>query len=206
MSMTFFNQYPFLRGFNDNAPHHWQPNMTDWYDPIIMYGMCVAYGFKNILEIGQAEGYTSWYLANAAKHFGGTYLGIDIQDTWNRPHEPFGYSLKRYFEGEMVPARFICSDTMLMKEIPSYRDGGLDIIDLAFIDGRHETPYIMHEVYDLILPKIRKEGWGFICLDDIIDQGAQEAWSLIKKDKQFEHLTMHPNGGFGILRVKNGAD
>jgi predicted O-methyltransferase YrrM len=157
---------------------------------------------KQILEIGQAEGYTSYYLATAAKENNGTYLAIDIVDTWNRPHEPFGYSLKRAFEGECLPARFLKADTKQMDKLPDFKDGGLDSIDLAFIDGEHKTDTILHEVYDLILPKLRKDGWGFIMFDDVIDMGAEGAWEVICKDKQFESLTIHPNGGFGMTRLK----
>lgn len=198
--MNFFNG--FLEGFNKNLPHHWQPNCTCWYNVLFMYPLIHIYNLKNILEIGQAEGYSSYYLAMAAKENGGHYLAIDIENTWNRPHEPFGYSLQRAFDGECLPARFIQSDTKLLKGIPDYSDGGLDHIDFAYVDGEHKTETILHEVYDLILPKIRKDGFGFICLDDVIDQGAEGAWAIISKDPRFEHLTFLPNGGFGILRLK----
>lgn len=198
--MTFFKG--FLEGYNKNHPALWQPNTTCWGNILIMYPMCHIYGFKNILEIGQAEGYSSWYLAHAAKENHGTFLAIDIVDTWGRPHEPFGYSLKRYFEGEMLPCRFIQADTKQMKEIPDYAHGGLDLIDFCYIDGEHKTDTILHEVYDLIMPKMRKDGFGFLCFDDVIDMGAEGAWEVLCKDPQFEHLTLHPNGGFGILRLK----
>lgn len=199
--INFFTRHRFLKSFNEHMPHMWQPNCTDVYHPPFVYFLAAYYGFKNILEIGQAEGYGSYYLAVAAMENGGTFLAIDIQDTWERPHEPFGYSLKRYFEGEMLPARFIQADTKLMGSIPNHADGGLDVIDLAYIDGEHKTETILHEVYDLILPKTRGGGWSYICLDDVVDQGAQDAWSVLKKDPRFECLGFHPNGGFGIARV-----
>lgn len=200
--INFFSRYRFLKGFNEHMPHFWQPNCTDVFHPPIIYMVCCLYGFKNILEIGQAEGYGSWYLATAAMENGGKFLAIDIVDTWNRPHEPFGYSLKRYMEGEMMPVRFIQADTKELKEIPSENDGGLDTIDICYIDGEHKTNTILHEVYDLILPKMKKDGFRYICFDDVIDQGAQDAWAIIQKDPQFETLTFLPNGGFGMARVK----
>lgn len=199
---NFFNKHQFLKSFNEHMPHFWQPNCTDVYHPPMIYMICCLYGFKNILEIGQAEGYGSWYLAKAAQENGGTFLAIDIEDTWNRPHEPFGYSLKRFMEGEMLPCHFIQADTKDLVSIPDKKDGGLDTIDICYIDGEHTTEAIMHEVYDLILPKMQKDGFRYICLDDVIDQGAQGAWKNMQADPQFECLTFLPNGGFGIARVK----
>ena len=199
--LTYFKS--FLEGYNRNAPHHWQPNCTDWYVPTLMYPLLHLNGFRNILEIGQAEGYSSYYLATAAKENKGTFLAIDICDTYNRPHEPYGYSLKRFFEGEELPARFIQADTKQMESIPSYADGGLDIIDFAFIDGEHTTEAVLHEVENLILPKMRKDGMGYICFDDVFDMGAEGAWAVFcSQPERFECLTIFPNGGFGIMRVK----
>lgn len=200
MSMTFFKG--FLRGFNDHLPHFWQPNCTNWYEVLFIYPFLKVNNCRHILEIGQAEGYTSYYMATAAKENNGTYLAIDICDTYNRPIEPFGYSLRRYFEGEELPARFIQSDTKQMDKIPDFASGGLDQIDFAFIDGEHKTDTIIHEVYELILPKLRKDGWGYIFFDDVFDMGAEGAWAIIQKDSRFESLTMFPNGGFGLTRYK----
>lgn len=193
----------FLEGYNNNHPALWEPNCTCWGNPLIMYPIIHVCGLKNILEIGQAEGYSSYYLATAAKENGGTFLAIDIEDTWNRPREPFGYGLKRFFEGQMLPARFIQSDTKLMTRIPGYNEGGLDEIDAAYIDGEHKTDTILHEVYDLILPKMKKDGFRYIFFDDVVDMGAEGAWAeLCSQPDKFECLTVHPNGGFGIMRVK----
>ena len=102
-----------------------------------------------------------------------------------------------------MPAKFIQSDTKLMKSIPDYKDGGLDLIDFVFIDGEHTTEAIVHEVETLIMPKIRKDGIGYICFDDVVDMGAQGAWAIFSaQHERFECLTIFPNGGFGIMRVK----
>lgn len=199
--ITFWNRHRMLRGFNDLPPWFWQPNMTDCYHPPMCYMIASMYQFKNILEIGVAEGYGAYYLAHAAREAGGTYLGVDIVDVWTNTREPFGASMKRYFEGEMLPARFLHADTKQLDRIPDKSEGGLDVIDLAYIDGEHTTEAIIHEVYDLILPKMKGGGWSYICLDDVVDQGAQEAWGIIKKDPKFECVGFHPNGGFGIARL-----
>lgn len=200
--ITFFDRHRFLTGFNVLPPWFWEPNMTDAYHPPMCYLIASMYGFKNILEIGVAEGYGAWILANAAREAGGRYLGIDILPVWDALREPFGVPMTRYFEGEMLPAKFLQSDTKLLTEIPSYVNGGLDVIDLAYIDGEHKTDTILHEVYDLIYPKLSGNGWGYICLDDVVDMGAEGAWAVLKEDKRFEAVGFHPNGGFGILRKK----
>jgi hypothetical protein len=203
--ITYFNRHRFLGGFNELPPWFWQPNMTDVYHPPIVYMIAALYGFKNILEIGVAEGYGAWYLANAAKENGGHYLGIDIIPVWDRVLEPWDIKMTRYFEGEQLPCRWIESDTKKMTEIPSFADGGLDVIDIAYIDGEHQTDTIMHEVNDLIVPKMKGDGWSYLCLDDVVDQGAQGAWAILKKDPRFEACGFHPNGGFGILRYMEGG-
>ena len=166
------------------------------------------YGMRKIVEIGVAEGYGAYYLATAARESRAAdaeYLGVDIVPQWEREMVvtpgAFGgplntMTMQRWFEGERLPVRFLQGDTLDLKELP------IEWIDLAYVDGQHETTHILHEVYNLILPKC-KPGWSYICLDDVVDQGAQEAWAILCEDtKNFEHLKFHPNGGFGILRVK----
>ena len=203
--ITYWDRHRFLKGFNQMPPWFWQPNCTDVYHPPFCYMIASLYQFKNILEIGVAEGYGAWILSNAARENGGTYLGIDILPTWTSPREPFGCSMTRFFDGEGLPARFIEADTKKLKEIPDYNQGGLNEIDLAYIDGEHTTDAILHEVETLIIPKMKGKGWSYICLDDIVDQGAQEAWGILKKDLRFEAIGFHPNGGFGILRYLDGS-
>lgn len=193
--ITFWSRFRFMHGFNELPPWFYQPNCTDWYQPVMVYMLACVYGHKNILEIGVAEGYGMWHLANAAKQNNGHYWGIDIVDVWNRVYEPYGIPMQRYMEGEMLPITFIQADTKELKELP------MPLLDLVYIDGEHKTDTILHEVYDLIMPKMRKDGFGYICFDDVIDQGAQGAWAIIQKDPQFETLTFLPNGGFGMARI-----
>lgn len=193
--ITFWNRYRFMQGFNELPPWFYQPNMTDWYAPPLIYMLACIYGHKDIVEIGVAECYGMWHLANAARQNGGRYLGVDIENVWARVMEPYGTPISRFMEGEMLPITFLQGDTKKMTDLP------IDNIDLAFIDGEHTTEAIIHEVYNLILPKMKKDGFRYICFDDVIDQGAQEAWKMIKADPRFECLTILPNGGFGIARV-----
>jgi predicted O-methyltransferase YrrM len=200
MSITFFkNNHKLLRGFDDLPPWFWQPNTCSPYQTVLLYTLCSFYGYRNLIEIGVAEGYSSYVLGVAAKESGGRYLGIDIIPTWER--DMGGMTMSRWFEGERLPVKWHQADTLKMTKIPDYSEGGLDRIDLAYIDGMHETEHILHEVYNLILPKANP-GWSIIALDDVVDQGAQDAWKVLLEDKQFESVKFLPNGGFGILRVK----
>ena len=202
MISFFKSNHRLLRGFDDLPPWFSQPNCTDTYHPPFCYLIASLYRFRKIVEIGVDKGYGAYMLATAAKECGhpdGEYLGVDILPVWTYAQEPFGMPMDRWFEGEMLPVRFLQADTLELKELP------IEWIDLAYIDGRHETKWILHEVYNLILPKCKK-GWSYICLDDVVDMGAQDAWAILCEDTaNFEHLKFHPNGGFGILRVKETA-
>ena len=77
----------------------------------------------------------------------------------------------------------------------------MDKIDFVFIDGEHTTEAVMHEV-EMIWPKLQDRGWGYIAFHDIVDQGVDEAWALLKekyKDRA-EFIGFHPNGGLGLMR------
>jgi len=185
---NFFADDKFLQGFKHGVPWLWEPNCTNALYMPFLYSLCMVYEFRNILEIGVDQGHGTNILGYVAKKNNGQYVGIDINGS-RFPH------YKRYFEGLRYPVKFIEADTKEMTEIP------MDKIDFVFIDGEHKTEPILHEV-EMIWPKLQGKGWGYIAFHDVVDQGAQDAWKIVKEKykDQAEFIAFHPNGGLGLMR------
>ena len=97
-----------LTGFSNHFLN--EVNATLPYYSLLMYTWIIAHQHKNILEVGIAEGYSSYYFAYAAKMNEGMYYGID-----NNP------GCCKKVDEELTKADFphkiICADTKRMKEI-----------------------------------------------------------------------------------------
>lgn len=181
--IEFFKSNKFLSGFSTHPSK--DCNFTCTYFPLLIYLFAKIHGSKNILEIGSAEGYSSYYLAEVAKENNGMYFGIDInQGLCDRVDKLL----------EDLPHKMICANTKELKEIDF-----IDSIDIAWIDGEHTTEAVMHEI-ELIYPLLKDRGFGFIFLHDIVDMGVSGAWLKLKNDPRFESIGLEANYGLGILR------
>lgn len=183
--INFFKDHKFLKGF---ATHPSKDcNFTCTYFPLLIYLFAKIHDAKNILEVGTDMGYSSYYLAEAAKENNGMFYGIEIlQDMCDR--------VDKMLTKENLPHKIICADTKKMDKIDF-----TDSIDIAWLDGEHTTEAVLHEV-DIIYPILKGRGFGFIFIHDIVDQGNAGAWLALTKDKRFEHLGLEQNYGLGILR------
>jgi len=183
--------HPFLTGFGSH-PLGWM-NATVAYFPVLIYLFAKIHGSRNILEIGTDHGYSSYYLAAAAKENGGMYYGVDIlQDMCDR--------VDKMLTGADLPHKMICANTHELDEIDF-----MDRIDIAFLDGEHNTRAVEHEV-ELVYPLLNGVGWGYIFVHDIVDMGNADIWWKLQSDPRFEKLGMNPNYGLGILRKMEGLD
>jgi hypothetical protein len=168
-------------------------NTTDAWYPILIYMFGMFTQAKNILEIGSAEGYGSYYLAQAAKMNDGMYYGVDInQGLCDR--------VDNLLTKENLPHKMICADTKQLEKIDF-----TDRIDIAFLDGEHTTEAVMHEI-DLIYPILNKNGYGWMFFHDVHDMGAAGAWLQMTKDPRFECVTVQHNYGLGIARAIEGVE
>ena len=185
--INFWKNDKLLEGFSNHFLN--DINATLPFYPPLMYTFVRANGYKNILEIGIEQGYSTYYFAYAAKMNGGMYYGIDIdQNACNK--------VDAELTKAGLPHKIICADT---KELKDFSDLGLEKIDFAFLDGEHTTEAVEHEV-ELIYPLLSNKGWGYIFIHDIIDMGNARAWWNLKNDKRFETLGLNPNYGLGIAR------
>lgn len=180
-----------LAGFS----HHFmnEINSTLPYYPLLMYIFIRAHDQKQILEVGIEEGYSTYYLAHAAKMSGGMYYGIDInQESCD--------NADRELTKAGLPHKIICADTKEIEKIDF-----MDRIDFAFLDGEHTTEAVLHEI-ELIYPLLNGRGRGYVFIHDIVDMGNAGAWLKLKHDERFETLGMEPNYGLGIARKIEGLD
>jgi len=189
--INFWKKDKLLTGFSNHFMS--EVNATLPYFAPLMYIFIMAHKHKNILEVGLAEGYSSYYLAYAAKMNEGIYYGID-----NNPNCCKNID-KKLTEADF-PHKITCADTKRIKNIDF-----TDRIDFAFLDGEHSTEAVMHEV-ELIYPLLANKGWGYIAIHDIVDMGNAGAWLKLKNDERFETLGTNPNYGLGIARKIEGVD
>lgn len=180
----------YAEGFQD---HFTEINSTIPYYPMLMYSFIYALGLQYVLEVGTLRGYTSYYLARAAKFNGGHFYGIDIDESYCN-------QTKEGLDKFNLPNTIICQDTKKIDKITF-----ANRIDFAFLDGEHNTEAVLHEV-DLIYPILNTGGNGFIFIHDIIDQGNSDAWWKLKNDPRFEGIGLNNNYGLGILRKMEGVD
>jgi SAM-dependent methyltransferase len=181
--IDFFKDHKFLKGFATHPSN--DCNFTCTYFPLLIYLFAIIHGSKNILEIGSAEGYSAYYLAEAAKANDGMYFGIDI-------NPGLVERVDKLLEG--LPHKMICADTKKMEKIDF-----TDSLDIVWIDGEHTTETVMHEI-ELVYPLLKDRGFGFIFLHDIVDMGVSGAWLKLTQDERFESLGLEANYGLGILR------
>jgi len=132
--IEYFKQYPEPIMEALQKEHFTNINTTISYYGPMLYFIARAMGAEQVLEIGHAEGYTGFYLANAVKDNGqrfgmkgNMYYGIDIVQT-NRVRE--------CFQTWNLPATIINMDSMTLP-------GPLKDIkfDLIFQDGCHEATW-----------------------------------------------------------------
>jgi predicted O-methyltransferase YrrM len=181
----------FLKGFGDH-PLGWM-NTTVAYFPILIYLFAKIHNARNILEVGVDYGYSSYYLASAAKENGGMFYGIDIlQDMCDRTGKLLTES--------NLPHKLLCADTKKLQKL----DFVDDLLDIAFLDGEHTTEAVGHEI-ELVYPLLKERGFGFIFIHDIVDMGNAGIWLKLKSDPRFETVGIEVNYGFGICRKLEGV-
>jgi len=165
------------------------------YGPMF-YFMMRSMTTEIAVEIGVAEGYTSFFMASAIKDnslrygFKGQYIGIDIniRDCY----------IDKIKELEL-PAQFLEMnsldiDTSIFKKP----------IDFIFQDGCHDYDHCMKEL-ELFYPLLKGGGEGYIVMHDV-HYVCEEYFHTIKKDPRynFEYVRFINNYGLAICRKMDG--
>jgi protein-L-isoaspartate O-methyltransferase len=199
--VEYFTEYPAPIMELIQCSHFTNINSTIPFFGPMLYFLARAMGVEQVLEIGHAECYTAWYLANAVKDnatrfgmAGNRYYGIDIVQT-----EKARENLKD------LPATIINMDSMLLTP-DTFKDIKFDLI---FQDGCHDTEHVLHELKTLY-PQLKGEGRGFWIFHDIRGP-SEEAWHILKKMiaegiYKFEYVIIPEIYGMGLFRKIEGED
>jgi len=157
--IEYFTQYPAPLMELIHSAHNVNINATITFFGPMLYFLTRAFLCEKVLEIGHAEGYTSWYLANAIKdnairnnYKNPMYYGIDIVKT---------KEVKENLTNAKLPNTIINMDSMNITP-ETFKDIQFDLI---FQDGAHDTPHVIHEI-ETLWPQLKGNGKGYWIMHD----------------------------------------
>lgn len=200
--VEYFTDYKAPLMENIHSTHYTLVNSTiPFYGPML-YFLVRALGCEKVLEIGHAEGYTSYYLANGVKDNGirygmkdNMYYGIDIIQT---------EKVKKCLTDKDLPNTILQLDSMELKP-----ETFGQTFDLIFQDGNHDTEHVLAEMENMY-PSLKGEGKGYWIFHDCYgpaEEGFRELVKLIDAGKyKFEWCTLFSVYGLAILRKMEGYD
>ncbi|HUS88891.1 MAG TPA: class I SAM-dependent methyltransferase [Desulfosporosinus sp.] len=186
-----------------HSTHYTNINSTIAFFGPMLYFFVRSIGAEQVLEIGHAEGYTSWYLANAVKDnatrfqmAGNKYHGIDI--IGQKP------SMVEGFEKHNLPSDIRCMDSMDLT--PETFGKTFDVI---FQDGNHDTEHVIKE-FETMWPALKEGGKGYWLMHDVMgpaEDGYKAIRQLIKDGKyNAEYVAIDCVYGLGIIRKMDNFD
>ncbi len=182
--------------------HFTQCNSTIAFFGPMLYFLTRAFRCEKVLELGFAQGYSAWYLANAVndnavrfQYQDPMYYGIDIIDNL-----PFREAMKL----NKLP-----HNLTLMDSINLTPDTFKDIqFDLIFQDGAHDEEHVIHELTTL-WPQLKGEGKGYFIMHDVYGPSEEGFNKLIPilKEKDIEYIRLDDDVyGMAILRKMEKYD
>jgi len=163
----YFNDFSAPVMSRIHSGHYTIINSTiPFFGPMI-YFLMRATGAEQALEIGTAEGYTSYYMAhaindNAVRYqmYGNRYYGIDIA---------LQHTVVENLKKEELPA--ICYEMDSMK-LPGPLAGIK--FDLIFQDGCHDKEHVLYE-FKTMYPQLKGGGNGYWIAHDCFGDPARNA-------------------------------
>jgi len=203
LDKEYFQEYPAPVMQKIHAGHWTNINSTITFYGPMLYFLVRALGCEQVLEIGHAEGYTSYYLAHAVKDNavrfgmqGNRYYGIDIIQT---------DVMKEKVARESLPATIINMDSINLTQ-DTFKGKTFDLI---FQDGAHDTEHVLHEM-EVLYPQLKSGGSGYWVFHDCYgpaEDGFHQLKKLIKAGKyKFEFVRLFSVYGLAILRKMEGYD
>ena len=201
--IEWFTEYPAPVYANAQRLHFTNVNSTIPYFGPMLYFLVRQLGCEQILEIGHAEGFSSFYLAHGVKDnatrfamAGNHYYGIDIVQT---------ESTRAKLEREGLPVTVINKDSMTLG--PDSFPGV--VFDLIFQDGAHDAEHVMYE-FKAMWPQLKGEGNGFWIAHDCYgpaEEGCRDLLKYIKNNNiNVEFLRIPGQYGLFLIRKMDGLD
>lgn len=204
LDIEYFETYNAPVMENLHRLHYTNVNSTITFFGPMLYFFVRALGCEHVLEIGMAEGYTSFYLANAVKDNGtrynmkgNMYYGLEILNKAN--------DIEEKLDNLNIPNDIRVMDSMNLTS-ETFKD---TIFDLIFQDGSHETKNVLYEL-ETLYPQLKGNGQGYWVAHDI-DGPAEEAFKIIYKQiadgkYNFQYVGIGEIYGLGIFRKMDGYD
>lgn len=204
MDREYFDLYPAPLMEMLHAQHFTNVNATIAFFGPMLYFFARAICAQKVLEIGHAEGYTAFYLANAIRDNGirfnrlseCMYYGIDIR---------LGDYVREQLLNLGLPATILDQDSMKLtsRTFPGER------FDLIFQDGCHDTEHVLYEL-ETMYPQLKGEGQGFWIFHDCYGP-AEEAFHAVEEQIKagkynFEYVRIPEIYGIAIMRKMDGYD
>lgn len=184
------------------------------YGPLLNFLIKASTGI-NALEIGVAQGYSSYFIAQAIQYnnqrfnMNGKFIGIDIGDK---------HDLFKSMQDDGLPVQFIQGDSV--EVLPTLKDIKFDFI---FQDGYHNTEHCLKELR-LFYPMLKGNGDGYLVIHDVYAQCEEYFKEIIDNNKDnysycsstfdfnkyrewhFEYVRFLNNYGLAICRKMEGYD
>lgn len=192
-----FTEYPAPIMENMQRIHYCNVNSTIPYFGPMMYFLGRQFGWEQVLEIGHAEGYTSFYLANAVKDNGtrfgmasNHYYGIDIVQT---------ESVQEKLTNAGLPGTVQNKDSMTLT--PDSFPG--ITFDMIFQDGNHDKEHVLYE-FDQMWPQVKKGGYGHWIAHDVYGPAEEGCEALLEmiKEKNIPVEFIRFGGMYGLLIIR----
>ncbi len=175
--VEYFNEYPAPLMKLIHSEHFTNINATDSFFGCMLYFLIRALRSQKVLEIGSAEGYSAWYMANgirdnAVRHNfkDPMYYGIDIV----KIREVEERLTTADLPNTMIPLDTINLNKETFKDIK---------FDLVFQDGCHKSDHVFHE-FKTLWPNLKGNGLGYWVAHDVMGPAAEGYRQVMKYIKE----------------------
>lgn len=195
--IEYFQEFPAPIAENHHRMHFTLVNSTIPFFSPMLYYFARQTGAEQVLEIGTAEGFTSFHLASAVKDnatrfgmAGNHFFGIDIVQT---------DSTREKLEKEGLPVTILNMDSMTLTS-ETFKN---IIFDIIYIDGNHDDEHVVYE-FETMWPQLKDKGNGYMIFHD----AEGPAWSGCKKIRQLlkernePHEVINFGGMYGLMIIR----
>lgn len=199
--IEYFNEFDAPLMELIHSSHFTNINSTITFFGPMLYFFARAIEAHQVLEIGHAECYTAWYLANAVKDNSlryqvkdSQYYGIDIVQTELAKERLKGF-----------PVTILNMDSITLTP-DTFKDVTFDLI---FQDGAHDEEHVLYEI-ETLYPQLRGKGKGYLIMHDVYgpsEEAFHKLLPLLTTKYNFEWCRIWSSAyGLGILRKMDDYD
>jgi hypothetical protein len=195
--IEYFKEFSAPIAENNHRLHFTLVNSTIPFFSPMLYYFVRQIGAEQILEIGTAEGHSSFYLAHGVKDNatrfnmqGNHYYGIDIVQT---------ESTRERLEKEGLPVTILNKDSMTLDSntFPNI------VFDMIFQDGCHDEEHVLYE-FNAMWGQLKGKGDGYWIAHDCYGPAEEGCRKLIQKikDEKIDAEFIRLTGMYGLLIIR----